>query len=213
MEKNLTQKQRIVYSTFHDYEIKYGKPPTFKELLALLKKRWKINAISSVQRHIEALRKKGYLLTEKYASRGTKTKIQFNNMINIPLVGNVACGRPILAEENITAYIPYPRERIGKPENYFFLQAHGDSMNEAKIFGKSIDDGDFVLIKKQQIADPGNRVVALIGDEATIKKLVKANGHIRLEPESNNPNNKPIILFDNFSIQGIVEDVIKNNNS
>lgn len=209
MEKNLTPKQRIVYSAFHDYEIKHGKPPTFRELLGLLKGKLKLNAVSSVQRHISTLRQKGYLSTEKYASRGTKIKVQFNNAVNIPLVGNVACGVPILAEENITAYIPYDKSLIGKPENYFFLQAHGDSMNKADISGKSIDDGDFVLVKKQPTANFGDRVVALLGDEATIKKMVKGKGYVQLEPESNNKKNKPILVFDDFSIQGIVIDVKK----
>ncbi len=209
MEKNLTQKQKIVYSTIHDYEIKHRKSPTFKELLALLNGRLKLKGISSVQRHIDALKKKGYLITEKYASRGTKTKIQFSNMVNIPLVGNVACGIPILAEENITAYILYARDQIEKPEDYFFLQAHGDSMNKADIFGKSIDDGDFVLIKKQATANFGDCVVALLEDEATIKKLKKGPGHYILEPESTNPENKPIYIFEDILIQGIVQDVVK----
>jgi len=82
-------------------------------------------------------------------------------------------------------------------------------MNNAKLSGKTIDDGDFVLIKKQQTADPGSRIVALIGDEATIKKIVPEDGHVRLQPESTNPKNKPIILFDDFSVQGVVVDVIK----
>ncbi|MFH0773694.1 MAG: transcriptional repressor LexA [bacterium] len=212
MEKNLTPKQRIVYSTFHDYEIKHGKAPTFRELLGLLKGKLELRAISSVQRHINTLRQKGYLSTEKYASRGTKIKIQFSNTVNIPLVGNVACGVPILAEENITAYIPYDKSLIGKPENYFFLQAHGDSMNKADVLGNGIDDGDFVLVKKQSTANFGDRIVALLEDEATIKKMANGNGHIRLEPESNNPTNKPILLFNDFSIQGLVIDVIKNKN-
>lgn len=209
MEKNLTQKQKIVYSTIHDYEVKHGKPPTFKELLTLLNGRLKLKGISSVQRHVDTLKRKGYLITEKYASRGTKTKIQFSNMVNIPLIGNVACGIPILAEENVTAYILYSRDKIEKPEDYFFLQAHGDSMNKADISGKSINDGDYVLVKKQATANFGDRVVALLEDEATIKKLKKGLGHYILEPESTNPKNKPIYIFEDFLIQGVVQDVVK----
>ena len=85
-------------------------------------------------------------------------------------------------------------------------------MNNARVSGKTIDDGDFVLIKKQQTADPGSRVVALIGDEATIKKIIPEDGYVRLQPESTNPKNKPILLFEDFSIQGVVEDVIKKGN-
>jgi repressor LexA len=82
-------------------------------------------------------------------------------------------------------------------------------MNNARVSGKTIDDGDFVLIKKQQTANPGSRIVALIGDEATIKKMIPEDGHVRLQPESTNLKNKPILLFEDFSIQGVVEDVIK----
>ncbi len=82
-------------------------------------------------------------------------------------------------------------------------------MNDARVSGKTIDDGDFVLIKKQQTASPGSRIVALIGDEATIKKFIPEDGHVRLQPESTNTRNKPIILFEDFSIQGVVEDVVK----
>ena len=82
-------------------------------------------------------------------------------------------------------------------------------MNSTNVNGKTIDDGDYVLVKKAQVADSGKRVVALIGEEATIKKYVPENGHVRLQPETTNSKNKPILLFDDFSIQGIVTDVIK----
>ncbi|PIZ46781.1 hypothetical protein COY32_02805 [candidate division WWE3 bacterium CG_4_10_14_0_2_um_filter_41_14] len=91
----------------------------------------------------------------------------------------------------------------------FFLRAVGDSMNIATIDGKVIDDGDFILVKKQSTANKGNRVVALIGDEATIKRYEPNGNSVVLEPESSNEANKPIILFDDFVIQGIVVNVIK----
>jgi repressor LexA len=125
-------------------------------------------------------------------------------------VGNVACGAPLLAAENIEAYISYDASKIrGKAQEYFFLKAVGDSMNKTNISGKTIDSGDFVLIKKQSTADFGNRIVALIGNEATIKKMQKEDGYIRLEPESTNKNNKSILIFDDLLVQGIAVDVIK----
>lgn len=164
-----------------------------------------LGGISSVQRHTDALKEKEYLENARGISFPDTT-----NKVQIPLVGNVACGVPFLATENIEAYIPYDASQIrGSSDNYFFLRAVGDSMNAAKVSGKTIDDGDFVLIKKQQTAEPGARVVALIGDEATIKKMVPEDGHVRLQPESTNPRNKPILLFEDFSIQGVVQDVIK----
>lgn len=201
MRKPLTSKQKIVLSTINDLTHKKGSPPKLEELRIALD----YTQISSVQRHTDALKEKGYI--DK--SRGLFLP-HSSEKIQIPLVGNVACGVPLLATENIEAYIPYDASVIrGGVQDYFFLRAVGDSMNNANIAGKTIEDGDFVLIKKQQVASPGSRVVALIGDEATIKKLVPEDGHVRLQPESTNPKNKPILLFEDFSIQGVVSDVIK----
>lgn len=201
MSSILTSMQKKVLSTITDLTHKKGTPPSMEELRVTLG----LSSISSVQRHTDALKEKGYLENTRGLSFPESTE-----KVRIPLVGNVACGLPLLATENIEAYISYDASQIrGTSDNYFFLRAVGDSMNNAYISGKSIDDGDFVLIRKQQTADPGARVVALIGDEATIKKFVPEDGHVRLQPESTNPRNKPIILFEDFSIQGVVENVIK----
>lgn len=201
MNNTLTSMQKKVLSAIIDLTHKKGTPPSMEELRVALN----LGSISSVQRHTDALKEKGYLENTRGLSFPESTE-----KVRIPLVGNVACGVPLLATENIEAYISYDSSQIrGSSDNYFFLRAVGDSMNDANISGKSIDDGDFVLVKKQQTANPGSRVVALIGEEATIKKFVPEDGHVRLQPESTNPRNKPLILFDDFSIQGIVEDVIK----
>lgn len=201
MRKTLTSKQKIVLSSIKDQTIKNGEAPTFEYLRKILG----LSSISSVQRHTDALKKKGYLENVRGLSLPN-----LSNKVQIPLVGSVACGVPFLAIENIEAYISYNSSSIkGVANDYFFLRAVGDSMNKTKVSGKTIDDGDFVLIKKQQVAYPGSRVVALIDGEATIKRIIPENGYIRLQPESTNPNNKPILLFDDFSIQGIVKDVIK----
>lgn len=205
MIKNLTGKQKLVLSTIQDLRSKLGKSPTLEEI----RKSMDYAGISSVQRHVDALKKKGYLLNERYQARSFEMATP-EQMLNIPLVGNIACGVPLLAVENIEAYIPYPASQTKySSDDLFFLRAVGDSMNKSDINGKAIDDGDYVLVKKQATADFGSRVVALIGDEATIKRMVRGDGHIKLEPESTNQNNKPIYLFDNFAIQGIVKDVIK----
>lgn len=197
----LTSMQKKVLSAITDLTHKKGVPPSMEELRVTLG----LSSISSVQRHTDALKEKGYLENTRGLSFPESTE-----KVRIPLVGNVACGVPLLATENIEAYISYDASQIrGTSDNYFFLRAVGDSMNNTNVSGKSIDDGDFVLIRKQQTADPGSRVVALIGDEATIKKFVLEDGYVRLQPESTNPSNKPIILFEDFSIQGVVEDVIK----
>lgn len=201
MRNPLTSKQKIVLSTINDLTHKKGYPPKLEELRIALK----YPQISSVQRHTDALKEKGYI--DK--ARGLSLAVSLEK-VQIPLVGNVACGMPLLATENIEAYIPYDASRIhGSVQNYFFLRAVGDSMNKSNIAGKTIDDGDYVLIKKQSIADFGSKVVALIGEEATIKKLTKGDEGYRLEPESTNPANKPIYVFNELMIQGIVKDVIK----
>ena len=201
MRKTLTSKQKIVLSSIKDQANKNGTTPTLEELRVTLG----LSSVSSVQRHTDALKEKGYLENTRGLSLPDSS-----DKVQIPLVGNVACGVPFLATENVEAYIQFDASKIsGTPNDYFFLRAVGDSMNNARVSGKIIDDGDFVLIKKQQTADPGSRIVALIGDEATIKKIVPEDGHVRLQPESTNPKNKPIILFDDFSVQGVVVDVIK----
>lgn len=201
MRKSLTATQKKVLSTITDLAHKKGTTPSMEELRLALD----LSSISSVQRHTDALKEKGYLNNARGISFPEPA-----DKVQIPLVGNVACGAPLLATENIEAYIPYDSSQIsGSASDYFFLRAVGDSMNNANVDGKTIDDGDFVLVKKQQTAEKGSRVVALIGDEATIKKFIPEGGHIRLQPESTNLQNKPILMFDDFTIQGVVEDVIK----
>lgn len=199
MEIGLTSKQKIILATVRDLKAKLGNPPTLKEIKEALG----YAGISSVQRHVNALKKKGYLQNEPYKTRTLEVSLP-EQTVNIPLIGNIAAGTPILAQENVEAYIPYDRVRIGDHKSYFFLRAIGDSMNKA-----GIDDGDFVLVRSQQTANVGEKVVALIGDEATIKKLQKGAGYYVLQPESTNPDNKPIYMFDDFSIQGVICDIVK----
>lgn len=204
MENNLTQKQKLALSAISDYIQKNGRSPTLDELRKILQ----LKAISSVQRHLQALKKKGYLTTEKNKTRGIRPQLEIGKTVNIPLVGNIACGVPLLAEENVEGYIPVKKEKIkGDISNYFFLRAVGDSMDLA-----GIDNGDFVLVKKTNYAEPGSRIIALIGNEATIKKYTLEKGAIKLVPESSNPKNKPLYFFEDIIIQGTVYDVFKHNN-
>lgn len=126
-----------------------------------------------------------------------------NETILIPLLGNVACGLPIFADENIETQVPVSIKLIKKGHRYFLLRAKGDSMNNA-----GISDGDLVLIRQQQHAENGNHVVALINDEATIKEYHHNGSLVVLKPKSHNKKYQPIILSDDFRIQGVVESVI-----
>ena len=124
--------------------------------------------------------------------------------VKIPLIGSVSCGMPIFADENIEAEVSISVEMIKSGYKYFLLKAEGDSMDKA-----GINNGDLLLIKQQQDAENGDRILALIDDEATVKEYNKSNGMVILKPKSNNQIHQPIILTDNFRIQGVIENVIK----
>ncbi len=202
INQQLTEKQKHVLNGLKELIRINQETPTLDELREYLH----YSTISSVQRHLEPLKKKGRIVTEPNKARGLKIVEDTIEMLSIPLVGNVACGTPLLAVENIEAYISYPSEKTKYAENdLFFLKAVGDSMDLA-----GIDNGDFVLIHKQNYADEGQKIVALINDEATVKFLRTKESYISLEPKSSNKAHKPIICFDNVAIQGVVLDIIKN---
>lgn len=119
--------------------------------------------------------------------------------VDVPLVGSVACGMPMLAEQNVDAMIPVSVKLAKPPHKYFFLRARGDSMNE-----KGINDGDMALVKQQSTANNGDLVVALIDDEATLKEFYRQGDAIILKPRSSNKQHQPIILTRDFQIQGVV---------
>lgn len=174
-----------------------GSFPTMRELI----KELGYKSPRSATTIIETLIQKGALKRKKDGSLqlldlGEKTHAQ---TIDVPLLGIVSCGLPILAEENISAMIPVSIQLAKPPSRYFFLRAKGDSMNEA-----GINDGDLVLIKQQQTADNGTMVVALIDDEATIKEFYRQGDSIMLKPKSSNKKHQPIILTRDFQIQGVV---------
>ena len=119
--------------------------------------------------------------------------------VDVPLVGMVSCGAPMLAEENIQAKIPVSTKLAKPPHHYFLLKAKGDSMDK-----KGIDDGDLVLVRQQTIAKDGDTVVALIDDEATIKEFRIGKETYVLRPRSTNKTHQPIVLTKDFQIQGVV---------
>jgi repressor LexA len=122
--------------------------------------------------------------------------------IDVPLVGSISCGLPVLAEENIEAYFPISTKLANPNNKYYLLIAKGDSMNK-----KGINNGNVLLVKSQQIADNGDIVIALIDDSATVKEYYKTNSCVILKPKSTNKDHKPIILHNDFNVQGIVKHV------
>lgn len=130
-----------------------------------------------------------------------ETAINRSMTVGVPLVGTAACGMPLLAEQNVSAMIPVSTQLAKPPAQYFFLRAHGDSMNAARI---PIQDRDLVLVRCQSTAHDGQQVVALINDEATIKEIRHSPGIVTLWPRSTNPIHQPIVLEDDFQVQGVV---------
>lgn len=157
---------------------------------------------------IERLVAKGYV--ERAISgklrllRGIEDETANDRTVLVPLVGAAPCGAPLLATENTEAMIPVS-QRIVRPGNrYFFLRAVGDSMNAA-----GIQDGDLALVRQQSTAEEGERVVALIDDEATIKEFRKRDNKVFLMPRSSNSQHQPIVLDCDFLIQGVVVDSVR----
>lgn len=142
----------------------------------------------------------GHLLSQQAVN---EPESSYAKTVKIPVLGNVSCGSPIFAEENIETYIPVSDRFIKTSYSYFILRASGDSMDDA-----GINDGDLVLIRQQQTAYNGDMVVALIDNEATIKEFHHKGNMIVLKPKSKNSIHQPIILSEDFRIQGVVESVI-----
>ena len=126
-----------------------------------------------------------------------------NSVNNLPVVGSISCGSPLLAEENIECYLPIPKEFLGNGE-FFILQANGDSMIDA-----GINNRDYVIIRKQETAEQGQIIVALIDNEATLKRyyIDRKKRKVRLHPENKNMED---MYFDSIVIQGVAIKVIKD---
>jgi repressor LexA len=182
-----------------------GKTPSVRELMVVLG----YKSPHSVTLIIKALIEKGILKKrsggELQLVRDTEENSAHARTVDIPLVGAVACGIPILAQENIEAYIPVSVNLVRPGNKYFLLRARGDSMNKA-----GINDGNLVLVRRQQTADNGDKIVALIDDEATVKEFQRGKDVISLMPRSTNKAHMPIILTENFQVQGVVVATIPN---
>lgn len=158
-----------------------------------------LRSTSTVQYNLNALEKAGYIERDPNLKRTIRIAGSNLRTTPVPLVGTVTAGVPILAQEQIEEYIPVAMRRSG---NYFALHVRGNSMINAHIC-----DGDIVIIEQTPVADNGDIVVALIEDEATVKRFYKENGHFRLQPE--NDDFEPIIV-DELSLLGKVATVIRN---
>lgn len=200
MNNNLSDKDKKAFALIRNKIIHYGESPSLREINEVTGGKSPRSASLVVDRLIEAglIKKSGRALI-LVNSRPTNSV----NTVNVPLVGAVTCGTPMLAEENIQTYISVSTELARKGSVYFLLRAMGDSMNLA-----GINTGDLLLIRQQETAETGDKVVALINDEATLKSFERVEGAVVLRPKSLNKNHKPIVLTDNCQIQGVVVAVL-----
>lgn len=208
MTQKVTKRQQAVLTCIEDCIREKGYGPTVREVCQILG----LSSPSTVHVHLKSLEDKGLIKRDPLKSRsialtyplpGSQTssdKQSYSKIINVPLVGDVAAGLPILAEQNITDNISLPVDIVGDAAS-FMLSVHGDSMIEA-----GINDGDYVVVKEQAVANNGEIVVAIVDDGATVKRFYKEKDHIRLQPE--NSTMDPIIV-DNCSIAGKVVAVFR----
>lgn len=202
---NLSDKELEALKVIRNYFVHQGRIPSVRELMTGMDYKSPRSAaiIFKNLEEKEILRKKtdgsyqivDFEIPEDYGSRAQTVKI--------PLLGSVACGMPIFADENIEAEISISIEMIKRGYKYFLLRAEGDSMDKA-----GINNGDLLLIRQQSDAENGDLILALIDDEATVKEYNRSGGLVILKPKSTNKIHQPIILTSDFRIQGIVEQVI-----
>ena len=185
----ISDKQREILEYIKAEILNKGYPPAVREICEAVK----LKSTSSVHAHLETLEKNGYIRRDPTKPRAIEIVDEnFNltrrEMVNVPIVGRVAAGEPILAVENIENYFPIPAEFMPN-EQTFILQVQGESMVNAGIL-----DGDYILVDQQTTANDGDMVVALVDDSATVKTFYKENGYYRLQPE--NDFMEPIIVSD-----------------
>ncbi len=198
----LTPKQLLFLERLVDYQAREGVPPSVREMQAL----GGFRSPRSVAQFLDALQQAGYIERAAGARNvrilkrppGAAPSDRADTVL-VPLVGRVAAGQPILAAENVEDYIPVSTSLARGRWNYFILRVQGDSMDRA-----GIQHGDLVLVRQQDTAEPGDKVVALIDDNATVKRLRIGRDAVLLEPLSTNPVHRPIVVGPEFRVQGVV---------
>lgn len=200
--KELTERQQQVLRFIQDYTETNIYPPTVREAAEHFSV-----SLKAVQDHIAALRKKGYLSQSEKRSRSLKVliddrpSVKQRKVIDVPLLGTVAAGKPLFCEENFEGNIAIPEEMVKSGHKYFALHVRGTSMINAGIL-----DGDLAIIKQANMANNGEIVVAIIDDSVTLKRFFKESSRIRLQAE--NPDFKPIYSQD-VKVLGILSNIIR----
>ena len=197
----ISDKQREILEYIKSEILNRGYPPAVRDICEAVH----LKSTSSVHSHLETLEKNGYIRRDPTKPRAIEIiddtfNLSRREVVNVPLLGRVAAGEPLLAVENVETYFPIPTEYMPN-EDSFLLKVKGESMINAGIF-----DGDHILVLCQPTASNGDMVVALVEDSATVKTFYKEDGQYRLQPE--NDTMDPIIV-DNCTILGKVFGVIR----
>lgn len=196
--ENITAKQQEILEYLKECILKKGYPPAVREICDAVH----LKSTSSVHAHLETLEEKGYIRKDPTKPRAIEIlddtfNLARREIVNVPIIGTVTCGEPIIAEERIDGYFPIPPEYLHTGKNTYMLKVKGDSMINVGIY-----HGDLVMVEETNTARNSDIVVALIDDSATVKTYYKENGHIRLQPE--NDTMDPIIINGDIEILGKV---------
>lgn len=188
--KKISQKQQEILDYIKACILKKGYPPAVREICEAVH----LKSTSSVHSHLETLERNGYIRRDPTKPRAIEVldnqfSTQRREAVQVPIIGTVAAGQPILAEQNIEEYFPIPSEYLPAGGEVFILRVKGESMINAGIF-----NGDQVIVQQMNTAENGDIVVALLDDSATVKRFYRENGHYRLQPE--NDAMEPIIVSD-----------------
>jgi repressor LexA len=187
VELSLTKRQQEIFDFIKSYSSKHGYPPTVRDIGKAIG----LTSSSTVHAHLANLEKAGMLRRDPTKPRALEILDKAKKAIvpaGLPIVGRVAAGQPLLAEENIEEYVEVP-QIAGGDEGEYVLKVQGDSMKNAGIL-----EGDYVVVHSTETAQNGEIVVALLGEEATVKRFYKESDHVRLQPE--NEALEPILTRD-----------------
>ena len=194
-----TERQRRILEVIEEFRAERGYPPSVREI----GERVGLSSSSTIHAHLKTLERRGYISRDPTKPRALRSEVSANapETVVMPVIGRVAAGVPITAQENVEGEFVLPAAFAPKSSDSFMLRVQGDSMVDAAIL-----DGDLILVRPQRDAQNGEIVVAMVDDEATVKRFYKENGRIRLQPE--NPSMEPIYSND-VTVIGRVEGVVR----
>lgn len=204
----LKDTEQKVFSIVKAYFADYGVSP----MLEQIRSRLGVKSINTITRNLKSLERKGYIFRRKHARRSIEIigfdekKGKTVSTISLPVVASVGCDDlSVIAQENYGEFLDVDKDLVKDPTKDFILRVIGDSMNDAEI-----NSGDYVLVERTEQANSGDRIVAIVDNMATVKRLQKTDKATILWPESKDPKYKPIILKENYKIAGKVICTIQN---